>query len=69
MQKVWSYENLPRKVIVMINESTTMKMTIPWLLIPVLIMVAISVWWIPQQWQACGRLHDNILAQVICTSK
>jgi hypothetical protein len=50
----------------MINESTTMKMTIPLL---VLITVAFSVWWIPQQWQACGSLHDNILAQVICTLK
>jgi len=34
-----------------------------------LIMVAFSVWWIPQQWQACGRLYDNNLAQVICTLK
>jgi len=28
--------------------------------------VIIGVWWIPQKWQACGRLYDNILAQSVC---
>ncbi len=28
--------------------------------------VIIGVWWIPQKWQACGHLYDNILAQSIC---
>jgi hypothetical protein len=28
--------------------------------------VIVGVWWIPQKWQACGRLYDNILAQSIC---
>jgi hypothetical protein len=30
------------------------------------VSVVVGVWWIPQKWQACGRLHDNILAQSIC---
>ena len=32
----------------------------------IVVSVVVGVWWIPQKWQACGRLHDNILAQSIC---
>jgi Flp pilus assembly pilin Flp len=29
-------------------------------------VVAHLVWWLPQKWQACTKLYDNIPAQVIC---
>lgn len=29
-------------------------------------MVASYVWWLPEKWQACGKLHDNNFAQMMC---
>jgi hypothetical protein len=35
----------------------------------VLVFVVIAnCWWLPQKWQACQKLYDNSLAQVICLS-
>lgn len=25
-----------------------------------------AIWWIPQKWQACGKLYDNLPAKIIC---
>jgi hypothetical protein len=35
------------------------------LLVPVLVL-ALGIWWIPQKWQACGKLYDNLPAKIIC---
>jgi hypothetical protein len=35
------------------------------LFVPVL-FVALAIWWIPQKWQACGKLYDNLPAKIIC---
>ena len=29
-------------------------------------IVASYVWWLPEKWQACGKLHDNNFAQIMC---
>jgi hypothetical protein len=34
-------------------------------LVPVL-AIALPIWWIPQKWQACGKLYDNLPAKIIC---
>jgi hypothetical protein len=34
-------------------------------LVPVLV-IALGVWWIPQKWQACGKLYDNVPTKIIC---
>jgi hypothetical protein len=34
-------------------------------LVPVLV-IALAIWWIPQKWQACGKLYDNLPAKIIC---
>ena len=35
--------------------------------IVVLVLVALlNAWWLPQKWQACQKLYDNQIAQVIC---
>jgi len=31
-----------------------------------LIAVVSTAWWLPQKWQACTNLYDNIPAQIIC---
>jgi hypothetical protein len=34
-----------------------------------LIFIAVAnCWWLPQKWQACQKLYDNQIAQVICLS-
>lgn len=30
------------------------------------VVVGVSVWWLPQKWEACTRLYDNRPAQVLC---
>jgi hypothetical protein len=35
------------------------------LLVPVLVL-AWGIWWIPQKWEACGKLYDNLPAKIIC---
>ena len=30
--------------------------------------VAVAWWWLPQKWNACQRLYDNVSAQVFCFS-
>jgi len=37
-------------------------------LIPVL-AIFFAIWWIPQEWQACGKLYDNLPARIICFLK
>jgi hypothetical protein len=32
------------------------------------LMAAIAWWWLPQKWQACQKLYDNRIAQIICFS-
>jgi len=32
----------------------------------VVMLAAWFFWWLPQKWQACGRLYGNILAQYVC---
>jgi len=29
-------------------------------------VVLLNAWWLPQKWQACQKLYDNQIAQVIC---
>jgi hypothetical protein len=24
------------------------------------------IWWIPQKWEACGKLYNNLPAKIIC---
>jgi hypothetical protein len=31
-----------------------------------LVPVLIAIWWIPQKWQVCGKLYDNLPAQIAC---
>jgi len=31
-------------------------------------VVVANCWWLPQKWQACQKLYDNQIAQVICLS-
>jgi hypothetical protein len=34
-----------------------------------LIFIAVAnCWWLPQKWQACQKLYDNQIAQIICLS-
>jgi hypothetical protein len=40
--------------------------TIGAIVLVLLLSIAITGWWVPQKWQACGRLYDNKPAQVIC---
>ena len=32
------------------------------------IQISIAIWWIPQKWNACQRLYDNLPAQIVCLS-
>ena len=31
-----------------------------------LIMFVAACWWLPQKWQACQKLYDNLPAQLFC---
>ena len=34
-----------------------------------ILLIAVAVcyaWWLPQKWQACGKLYDNTFAQMMC---
>lgn len=30
------------------------------------IIIGVSVWWLPQKWRGCTKLYDNRPAQVFC---
>lgn len=42
------------------------------LILLVLIIVVGNImfltWWLPQKWQACTKLYDNVPAQIICVN-
>jgi hypothetical protein len=31
-----------------------------------LLFLAVAWWWLPQKWQACQKLYDNLPAQLFC---
>jgi len=32
----------------------------------ILVSLGVSLWWLPQKWDACGKLYDNLPAQLYC---
>lgn len=32
------------------------------------IQISIAIWWIPQKWNACQKLYDNLPAQIVYLS-
>ena len=32
----------------------------------VVLLIVGGIWWLPQKWEACTRLYDNVPAQIIC---
>jgi len=36
------------------------------LLVVVLLIGGTLFWWLPQKWQACGKIYDNLPAKIIC---
>ena len=36
----------------------------------VLVLVGVYFfWWLPQKWNACGTLYENVPAQIMCFSQ
>lgn len=38
------------------------------LVLAAIFFVLYLYWWIPQRWEACKKLYDNLPAQLICVS-
>lgn len=38
-------------------------------LVLILAIVLLQLWWLPQKWNACAKLYDNIPARVMCFGK
>lgn len=30
------------------------------------LVLLLSLWWLPQKWQGCQKIYDNLPAQIIC---
>lgn len=48
------------------NEDSWIRVIIILQVAVVLIMIAATIWWLPQKWQVCQRLYDNRPAQIFC---
>jgi hypothetical protein len=42
------------------------RITLCSLLLVLALMLTTAVWFLPQKWQACQKLYDNRIAQIIC---
>ena len=31
-----------------------------------LVILILTVWWLPQKWRVCTKLYDNLPAQIMC---
>ena len=38
------------------------------IVIVLILQISIAIWWIPQKWNACQKLYDNLPAQIVCLS-
>jgi hypothetical protein len=36
------------------------------ILFALVLIIGGAIWWIPQKWEACGKLYDNLPAKIIC---
>ncbi len=48
------------------SKKKTLKLDVPFVVIFALLILLYSFWWAAQSWQACGKLHSNVVAQYIC---
>ena len=37
-------------------------------IVVIAVLLAGTIWWTGQKWQACGRLYDNQAARLICVT-
>ena len=38
------------------------------IVIALILQISIAIWWIPQKWNACQKLYDNLPARIVCLS-